>query len=227
MLIAGFKPDSMVDWRGKIVATVFTHGCNFRCPFCHNFYLVTKKPTHIYGEREIIEEVKKLSPWIDGVCITGGEPTLHVDIVDFVKKLKDITRVKIDTNGTHPEIIEKIIEYVDYVAMDVKAPPYLYNKVAGSSVKLDAIKKSMEIIKKYAKDYEFRTTVIPMLSKEDLENIAKWIGTAKRYVLQQFSIAGGTLDPNYTLLKPYPSDFLKKVCESIKLQFEECLIVNI
>ncbi len=227
MIIAGFMPESFVDWRGKMVATVFTYGCNFRCPFCHNHTLVIHPLKTRLSEEDILSKISELRGWIDGVCITGGEPTIHRDIVDFVREIRRMVPVKMDTNGTHPEILEELLNHVDYVAMDVKAPPSRYGELAGKEVNLKAIEESISLIKERAKDYEFRTTFVPVLKREDIAGIAEWIGPAKRYVLQQFSTAGGTLNPEFSHLKPHPREYLETTCESVKDKFGECIVANL
>jgi len=227
MLIAGFLPESFVDWRGKVVATVFTHGCNFRCPFCHNYALVKEKPRATLAPDTVLESIASMKDWIDGVCITGGEPTIHGDIVDFVKELSKIVPVKLDTNGSQPEILSSLLPYLEYVAMDVKAPPERYKEMAGVTVKIETVEKSIKIIMTHAKDYEFRTTYVPLLKKEDIENIAQWIAGAKRYVIQQFSTTGGTLDPKISQLVPHSKEYLHDTCKSISSRLEECIIANV
>jgi len=227
MLIAGYIPESFVDWRGKMVATVFTYGCNFRCPFCHNYTLVTEKPSELLEENDVIEEIRGLKGWIDGICITGGEPTIHRDLKDFVKKLSDIAPVKLDTNGTVPEVLKEVMPYISYVAMDIKAPKYKYNELAGTEVNMEKIEESIDIIKKYAKDYEFRTTAVPLLDLEDFEEIARWLRVAKRYVIQQFSTQGGTLNKEFSRLLPHNPEKLYQICDRIKDSFDECLIANL
>ncbi len=227
MLIAGYIPESFVDWRGKMVATVFTYGCNLRCPFCHNYTLVTEPPTTLLGEDYVIDEIKGLRGWIDGICITGGEPTIHKDLKDFVKKLSEIAPVKLDTNGTEPEALKELIPYLSYVAMDIKAPKRRYDEFAGTAVNMEKIERSIEIIKKYAKDYEFRTTAVPLLNMEDFEEIAQWLRGAKRYVIQQFSAQGGTLNKEFAHLKPYEPEKIHQICNRIKDNFDECLIANL
>ena len=227
MLIAGYIPESFVDWRGKMVATVFTYGCNFRCPFCHNYTLVTEPPTALLSEDNVIEEIKGLKGWIDGICITGGEPTIHKDLKDFVKKLSKIAPVKLDTNGTEPSTLIEVIPYISYVAMDIKAPKYRYNEFAGVSVNMEKIEESIDIIKKYSRDYEFRTTAVPLLNEEDFEEIALWLSGAKRYVIQQFSSQGGTLNKEFENLSPHEPQKLHQICDRIKDNFDECLIANL
>ena len=227
MLIAGFMPTSFVDWRGKVVSTIFTYGCNFRCPFCHNYTLVTEKVDKFLSEEEIIEKIEDIKDWIDGICITGGEPTIHADLTEFIKELRKIKPVKLDSNGSHPEVLREAIRYVDYVAMDVKAPKALYDKLSGVKVNIDTIEESIELIKRHAKDYEFRTTAVPILKFEDFLEIAQWLKGAKRYVIQQYSTAGGTLDRTFSKLKPMEKNDLSSICSQISEYFDECIIANI
>ncbi len=226
MLIAGFMPTSFVDWRGKVVSTIFTYGCNFRCPFCHNYTLVTEKVDKFLSEEEIIGKIEDIKDWIDGICITGGEPTIHGDLPEFIKELRKIKPVKLDSNGSNPEILREAIKYVDYVAMDVKAPKNLYNKLSGVKVNIDAIEESIELIKKQ-KDYEFRTTAVPILKFGDFLEIAQWIKGAKRYVIQQYSTLGGTLNPEFSQMQSLKPEILNKICEAIKGNFQECYVANI
>ncbi len=219
--------ESFVDWRGKIVATIFTYGCNFRCPFCHNYSLVTQKVNGFLNPNEILDKIKELKGWIDGVCITGGEPTIHKDLPEFVKELSKILPVKVDTNGSHPEILESLIPYASYVAMDIKAPKGKYSKLAGRMVNIDKIEESIGIIKFKARDYEFRTTAVPVLTMEDFEDIAYWIKGAKRYIIQQFSAEGGTLVPDFRSMHPIDIGELKRICERIEHNFGECILANL
>jgi pyruvate formate lyase activating enzyme len=227
MLIAGFMPTSFVDWRGKVVSTKFTYGCNFRCPFCHNYTLVTEKVDKFIDKEEIIERVEDIKEWIDGICITGGEPTIHGDLPEFIKELRKIKPVKLDSNGSNPEVLREAIKYVDYVAMDIKAPKALYDKLSGVKVDINAINESINIIKRYAKDYEFRTTAVPILKFEDFLEIARWLKRAKRYVIQQYSTLGGTLNSEFSKLPSLKPEVLKDICKEIKGNFQECLVANI
>jgi pyruvate formate lyase activating enzyme len=191
--IRGFVDTSLVDWRGKIVSTVFTPGCNFKCPFCFNNDLVYNfEKMKIIPENKVIEFLKKNLDYIDGVAIIGGEPTLQKDLPEFCKKIKDLKlKVRIFTNGSNPEILRRLIDekLVDSIAMDIKAPldKEKYERMAGVSVDLDKIKESISILINSDIDYEFVTTVVPtLLSENDVKEIAKSIRNAKKYVLQRF-----------------------------------------
>lgn len=216
--IKGLQKTSLVDYPGKVVATIFLGGCNFRCPYCQNRDLVLnyeKMPT--IKEEEVLEFLKEKEKWLDGVCITGGEPLLYKEIVDFIKKIKDIgLLVKVDTNGTNPELLKKIINLVDYISMDIKAPLEKYDNVARVNVNKEEIKKSVDILKKGKVEYEFRTTVVPdFFTKEDAVEIGKWLKGSKQYFLQQFRPMN-TLDKAYEKKKPYPRekfDEFKKILD--------------
>ncbi len=219
MNIRGFIDTSFVDWEGKIVAVVFTGGCNFRCPFCYNKDLVLNwQELDRIDEKDIMSYLKENRDFIDGVCITGGEPTLNKDIVRFSQKLKSLDMlVKIDTNGTKPEVVEELIENnaVDYFAIDIKAPLEYkaYSKLSGvnSPALFDNVKKTIKIVMGSSIDYEFRTTVVPKIhSKEDIEKIAREIKGAKRYVLQKFQ-PFNNIDSAYSNLPQMKDEEMEKL----------------
>ena len=197
MRIGGIIPSSLVDWDGKIVCTLFTIGCNFRCWYCHNPSLVLGNAGEI-SEEKVFLMLNDLKGWIDGVCVTGGEPTIHGDIVEFLTKIKELEyKIKVDTNGSHPEVLENILqeELADYIAMDIKAPMERYEEVVGVKVDTARIEKSISLIMESGVDHEFRTTMIPELDIEDYIAIAKMIEGAKRYSLQFFRMERGVLNP--------------------------------
>lgn len=192
MNIASFQKFTMVDYPGHVAATVFTIGCNFRCSFCHNPELVLG--TASLGGDEMVREffkfLKLRKGKLDAVCITGGEPTLQKDLLDFMAKIKKLGYlVKLDTNGMRPDIIKRAIDrkIVDYIAMDIKNSLKNYEKTVCAKVDLDRIKMSVELIRNSGIDYDFRTTVVPGIHNEkDFDDIAGWIGGSKRYFLQRF-----------------------------------------
>ncbi|MBU1146080.1 anaerobic ribonucleoside-triphosphate reductase activating protein [Patescibacteria group bacterium] len=231
MLIGGLQKLTLIDYPGKIACTVFTVGCNFRCHFCHNPELIDPKKVKL---SEIIEEkiffdfLKSRRGLLDGVCITGGEPTLYPDLPEFIKKIKEFGfLVKLDTNGTNPEILEALVaeKLIDYIAMDIKnsLQKDLYEKTTGGVVDFDKIKKSIEIIMKSGLEYEFRTTIVPGLhNEEDILSLADFIRGAKKYYLQQFRSGEKILAPEFRGVKPYPAEFFKRLREKIKDNFEIC-----
>ncbi len=205
MLIGGLQKMTLIDYPGKIAATVFTNGCNFRCPFCHNPELVHSSQFTVQSSEqaekqmdEFFEFLETRKGKLDGICITGGEPTLQPDLVDFIKRIKELGFVvKLDSNGTRPDVLRELFEkkLVDYVAMDIKASLKNYQKVCGAKIDLERIKLSVDLIKNSGVDYEFRTTVVPGLHTEDeFEEVAEWLNSTKRYILQKYQDYGKILD---------------------------------
>ncbi len=255
MLIGGLQKLTLIDYPGKIAATVFLTGCNFSCPWCYNPELVlpekikqlhphTKrgkvlsKPEPAEGgvprygvgvrisEKEIFDFLKSKQGLLEGVVICGGEPCINKDLPKFIKKIKKLGyAVKVDTNGSNPKMLKELIEkkLIDYIAMDVKAPleNQKYNNVTGVRVNLDKIKKSIDIIRNSGVDYEFRTTVNPLLEKEDIFKIARWILGAKKYYLQNFR-PEKTINPKFAELKSYPEKNLLEIQKAISPFFETC-----
>jgi len=252
MLLGGLQKTTLIDYPGKVACTVFTIGCNFRCPFCYSSELVLpekiKKHPKI-SEKEFFQFLKSRKGLIDGVVICGGEPTIHKDLPKFIKKIKKLGfLVKLDTNGSNPEMLKRLIDekLVDYVAMDIKAPLGLkseirnsksetntkykiqntkYDKTTGVKVDLKKIKKSIEILKSSNIDFEFRTTVVPSIhTKEDIIEIAKWIGGPKvKCYLQNFR-PEKTLNPRFEKIKLYSEEFLKEIQKEISPFFEICQV---
>ena len=220
MKIKGMIEASFLDWDGKIVTTLFVPKCNFRCPYCQNWELIE----HPENFEEIdFERIKKFllshKDFIDGVCVTGGEPTIYEDLLDFIKKIKELGfLVKLDTNGSKPRMIKKLIDekLVDYIAMDMKAPFEKYDAAGGVKVDVESIKRSIEIIMNSKIEYEFRTTAVPGITDEsDIENIAASVRGAKKYVLQQF-IPKNAVDEKLRNITPYEKDVFEKMMEKAK-----------
>ncbi len=193
MLIVGFNKTTLLDYPGRVAAAIFVGGCNFRCPFCHNGGLVLNPLSQeSYSEKEILEFLQKRRNVLKGVCITGGEPTLHADLPEFILKIKNLDyQVKLDTNGYAPGVLKKLLDekMIDYVAMDIKNCPGKYAMTAGicDAFKLDRIEQSIIILKESSIPYEFRTTVVKELhTREDMVKIADWIKGCPCYFLQQY-----------------------------------------
>ncbi len=195
MRIKGVLETSFVDWDGNIVSTIFLPSCNFRCGFCHNHRLVLEPESFEDVPLEyLISFWRRNSDFLDGVCITGGEPTLHEDLPQLCALIKNLgLKVKLDTNGSNPEMLRRLIKekLVDYIAMDVKAPLRAddYSRIAGVELngELSRIQESIDIIISSGIDHEFRTTVIKGVHREeDIEAIARAVQGARRYVLQKF-----------------------------------------
>jgi len=212
MEIKGFIGVSLVDWDRKVSSVIFLPGCNMRCPFCYNTKLVLQSnqmPT--VPLEKIWNYLKKNRGWIDGVVITGGEPTIHEDLFTLFQEIKKLDfLVKLDTNGTNPKMIGELIdkELIDYIAMDVKAPftEEKYSKASGvnTAAFLAKIKQTTQTLLEGRIDYEFRTTLVPTLhTKSDIREICEKIKGCKKYVLQNFRADTETIDPSFRKLKPF------------------------
>ena len=222
--IGGFQRVSLMDYPGKITSIIFLTGCNMRCPFCHNAELVMRNynSLRIYGEDEILEKISEALNFIEAVTITGGEPTLHQDLEEFLLRCKNLgLSVKLDTNGLNPEKTKRIIEknLVDYIAMDVKSALNPARYSASTGLKHQSltrnISESIKLIINSGIRHEFRTTVVPgLVSPDDLLEIAASIKGADAYYLQQYN-PGKTLDPKLAEVKPYSRNVLDKACARI------------
>ncbi len=193
--IGGMQKLTLLDYPGKVACTVFTVGCNLRCPFCHNASLVTHPQDAGYvTDDELFSFLKKRVGVLDGICVTGGEPTLQKDLPEFLAKLKALGYcVKLDTNGTNPQLLKSLIDegLVDYVAVDIKNSPEKYAVTSGGIDILDKVEQTVSILLSSSIDYEFRTTVVKDFHDVcDFESIGKWISGAKRYFLQGFVDSG-------------------------------------
>ncbi len=231
--IKGFIQNSLLDWDGKIVSTLYTPYCNFKCPFCHNGEIVLNpQKLETIPFRVIEDYLKNNKKWVDGVCITGGEPCIYKDLPQFIAKIKKLgILVKLDTNGGFPIMLKDIIvkKQVDYIAMDIKAPLDLASYLQSIGVKnetvLENVKKSIKLIMESDIDYEFRTTVVPSLHNEkDIEEIAKFIKGAKKYVLQNFSAQGEMLCPKFKDVKPYHIEILHRMQRIASAYVKECVV---
>lgn len=198
MKIGGFQKFSLIDYPGKIAAVIFTQGCNFRCPYCHNPELVL--PELFEKEiplNEIMEFLKFRKEKLDGVVVTGGEPTLQADLSEVLRDIKNLGySIKLDTNGTNPEVIKELIDkkLIDYIAMDIKAPFEKYDELSGIESDINKIKQSIRVIMISGIDYEFRTTVVKyLLTEKDVELLKSEFSNAKRYVLKDFNPAAKIL----------------------------------
>ena len=226
--IGGLQKTTLIDYPGCLACTVFLIGCNFRCPFCYSSELVLPEKIKLQpriSKKDFFKFLKGKKGLLEGAVICGGEPTIHNDLPDFIRKIKKIGYlVKLDTNGSNPEMLKKLIDdkLINYVAMDIKAPPEKYNKSAGVKVAIKKIQKSIDILKEGKVDYEFRSTIVPTLQKkEDVIAMAKWISGAKRYYLQNFR-PEKTIDPKFEKIKPYSEEFLMAIKKEILPFFEVC-----
>ena len=222
-IIGGIQKTSLLDFPHKIAAIVFTQGCNFKCGYCHNSELIDFKQQSNFSESDFLDFLKKRKGKLDGVVITGGEPTLQNGLFDFVSKVKDLGFcVKLDTNGSNPSALEKLFSagLLDYIAMDIKAPFEKYPLIAGCKINIENIKQSIDLIMTSKIDYEFRTTVIKsQLSFEDFEKIGKQIEGAKRYYLQKF-VPSKIYDKTLLNETTYTDDEFKQICNNLKKYVE-------
>jgi pyruvate formate lyase activating enzyme len=215
MKIGGLQKVSLIDYPGEISSIIFLQGCNFKCPYCHNPELVDSK---LFGlclqEKDVLEFLETRIGKIDAVTITGGEPTIQNDLMPFIRRIKKMGfAVKLDSNGSRPEVIQKLLseKLLDFIAMDIKAPPEKYEKIARVQLKTDLIKESIKIILQAKIPHEFRTTVVQsLITENDILKIAQLISGARRYTLQKF-VPTKTLDKKYLKAKLFPVDELEKI----------------
>jgi pyruvate formate lyase activating enzyme len=218
MKFAGLVKQSFVDYPGKISAALFTQGCNMNCVFCHNRCLVCQKEENsLIDEAEVFSFLEKRKKFLDGVVISGGEPTLHSDLIDFIRKAKNIGYlVKLDTNGTKPDVLKELIDedLLDYIAMDIKAPMKRYRDICRSNINEETLLECISIIKNSDIEYEFRTTCCPQLNELDIYEITAMIRGAKKYVLQQYRETD-PLEGGYTG-KTENMQFMEKLINEIR-----------
>jgi pyruvate formate lyase activating enzyme len=224
MIIKGLQKQTVLDYPGKLACTIFTFGCNFRCGYCHNPELITDDGRLQVSQEDIFKFLEERKGFLDGVCITGGEPTLNSDLPEFMARIKDMGfLVKLDTNGSNPKRLEEIIrrKIVDYIAMDIKAPLDSYDKITNVSVNKEDIQKSVELIRDFG-EYEFRTTVVPgLFDEEAARKIGEWLKGSKRFYLQNFK-GVKTLDKSFLEKKPFTKEELSVFCNTLKPFFGIC-----
>ena len=233
MEIGGLQKLTLIDYPKKLACTVFTTGCNFRCPFCYASELVL--PEKIKNQPKIAQSVffnflKEKKGLIEGVVICGGEPTIHKDLPSFIKKIKKMDyAVKLDTNGSNPSVLKKLIgsNLIDYVAMDIKGPKESYQKLTVRKINVANVERSVKILKESKIDFEFRTTIVPeILEKKDITQVARWIGPGGKYYLQGFR-PEKTVDPKFEKVKPYPGEYMVEIKNAVAPLFDVCEIRGI
>ena len=204
MKFYGMQKMTLLDYPGYVACTLFTGGCNFRCPFCHNALLVLDlDENYTIPEEEVLAFLKKRQGLLDGVCVTGGEPLINKDIGDFLSKVKELGfKIKLDTNGTNPALLKELVsqKLVDYVAVDIKNSPEKYAETVGlKSFDMSTIKQTVNFLMSGCVDYEFRTTVTKQFHTEkSMEEAARFIRGAKRYFLQNFVDSGNLIGSGIT-----------------------------
>lgn len=224
--VAGFQKNSFIDYPGKIASVIFLGGCNFACHYCHNSQILAQNSNTIDFD-QVLNEIKERIGFIDGVVITGGEPTLHPDILEIVQKVKELgILVKLDTNGTNFEMLKYLVtqQLVNYVAMDIKAPLEKYSDIIGTHADLGNIKQSIDFLKMGTADYMFRTTLSPRLTENDIKQIGELISGAACFQLQQF-VPNDFSNSHSVVHVPYPPEIadkfgalLSKYCERLVIR---------
>jgi pyruvate formate lyase activating enzyme len=223
--IRGLEKFSSKDFPGHVSSTVFLGGCTFRCPFCHNADLVLRPEVFPLMPLDLfLAYLDSRKGWLEGICVTGGEPLLSEDLEDLVRVVRERgLLVKIDTNGSLPARLEKLVldGLVDWIAMDVKAPLERYSEVVGVAVRVEDIARSAEIVRRSGLKYIFRTTVVPtLLGREDIRKIGIWLEGAEVFQLQQF-VPHDTIDPSFLEVKPYPREEFVMLQEIARPYFKE------
>lgn len=226
--IKGLEKFASRDFPGHISATIFTGGCNFRCPFCHNPDLVLRPGSMAsVPQEEFLGFLDKRKGWLEGVCVTGGEPLMHTDLHENLSLIKKRgLLVKLDTNGSYPARLKSVLSkgLVDVVAMDVKAPLRKYHEAAGVDVKIDKIRRSIALIRDSGLEYYFRTTLVPGLIEEgDVRRIGQELRGCRRLVLQRFS-PENTLDPAYTRRRPYQDHRMREMADLLRPDIEDVIL---
>jgi len=224
----GLQKNSLIDYPGKISCVIFVSGCNFDCPYCHNPDLVAESPSH-YSEEHILEFLEHQRGWLDGVVISGGEPTLQKDIVLFCKKVRTMAYpVKLDTNGSKPHVLESLIAagLLDYISMDIKTDPYHYAPIITKKCNPDTILSSIRTIMDSEIPYEFRTTCVkPLIDERIMDKITRLIQGATRYILQRFQ-KDVVLHPEFFKQNDYKIDEeeLMRLRSIAEARVEECIV---
>jgi len=230
MKIGGLQKTTLIDFPGRIAATVFLVGCNFSCPWCYSSEIVLPEKIKNHPtlpEKEFFKFLKERKGLLEGVVVCGGEPTSNKDLPVFIKKIKKMGYfVKLDTNGSNPKMLGELIKkkLINYVAMDVKLPKDRYGEIFGGNIKVEDIEKSIKILNNSNIDFEFRTTIVPTIhQKKDILEIVRWISPAKKYFLQNFR-AEKTINPAFIEIRPYSQEWLLDIQKTIAPFFEICQV---
>ena len=220
-LIGGYLPTSFLDWEGRLAAVVFLPGCNFRCPFCHNAPLATGLAEGI-DSKPVLSDILRRKCFLDGVVISGGEPTLFTHLTEMISWFRNVAKlpVKLDTNGSHPEVLQALLEgrLIDAVAMDIKAPWERYAELAGLQVDTGSVRASLDLLKSSGVPLELRTTYVPgLLSIEDLHRIRSQLGGDPRWIVQLFQPANA-LDPALREAVPPKRDEIAIALQGVRVR---------
>ena len=218
MQIAGLVKNSFVDYPGHIAAAVFVPGCNMDCWYCHNRALWERG--ELLDEEEVVAFLMKRRGFLDGVVVSGGEPSLQSDLKLFVRRLKDMGYlVKLDTNGLKPKVVEELLPEIDYIALDLKAPPGELSKVVSFDISDEPIWRTAQMIMQSGVGYEFRTTMMPLLTVDDVETIARRVSGAQRYALQQYRRVEGRICPD-----PLHAEIIRKAAEAASKHVQNVIV---
>lgn len=207
MIIEGMRKLTLLDFPGRCAATLFTHGCNLRCPFCHNASLVTRAPESEITAAEVYAFLEKRTGLLDGVCITGGEPLINKEVFELMRGIRARSfAVKLDTNGFFPEALARVLSegLADYVAMDIKSSPEGYAAATGiPDIDITPVRESIALLMSGKTDFEFRTTAVKGLhTKKDFEGIADMIAGEEKYFIQRFVDSGDLIGGGYSAFSP-------------------------
>lgn len=224
MMIRGLEKQTLLDYPGKLACIVFTFGCNFRCGYCHNPELVIDDGRPQISEEFLLSFLEERKDFLEGVVITGGEPTLHADLPELIEKIKSLGySVKLDTNGTNPKMLKELLDrkLVDYVAMDIKSSLESYAAAVNAEVDAKKIEESVRLTRS-APMYEFRLTAVPsLLDEEKAKSIGKWLDGSEKFCLQQFK-GVKTLDRKFVETKPFTKQEIERFLEILKPHFKKC-----
>jgi pyruvate formate lyase activating enzyme len=223
MKFSGLQKTSLLDYPDKVASVLFTPGCNLRCPYCHNWKIATNPQPPFLAEGLAVEILEARKKYIDAVVITGGEPCMHKELPQFIAKLKERGfKVKLDTNGFFPEVLQESMENLDYVALDVKTSPEKYSLLGAKDT--SAFLRSIELLKSSNVACEFRITVVPeIVTAQDIATIAELLKGAKTVALQQF-IPDDTLDKRFQTLKPYPPEVFQEFADILKKSVADVIV---
>jgi len=229
MLIAGFNKTSFVDYPGVISSVVFTPYCNMNCWYCHNRHILADNGLNLVEQEDVLDYLEKRAGQVKGVVVTGGEPTLQPDLIFFISQVKELGLLaKLDTNGTNPHILKKLMDrkLIDYAAMDIKAPLNKYSETAGTSVDIEKIRESISLLMNSPMPYEFRTTFAPTLTQEDILEIADDIKGARAYYLQQYRPYTGPAAQGTISVSPkaHPRQYVLETSEKMKEKLGVCTV---
>lgn len=222
MKFSGIQKTSLVDFPNRVASVLFTPGCNLRCPFCHNWRIVVDPKPPFLNEEAALKILEERKRFVDAVVVTGGEPTIHKELPKFLKKMKDKGfLIKLDTNGFNSQMLEECLQYVDYVALDVKTSLEKYQRLGAKDTA--ELLHSIEMLKTGKVEYEFRTTVVPgFVDDEDVVKIGELVKGARAFVFQQF-VPDDTLDKRFAAVKPYSRENIAHFAENIKKYAENTM----